>query len=290
MIRTDIPRADYAHMGGSGTWGGDFPENAGIEGVKVLERDMEFETPFGTTVPMMLFEIPAEMTADHVAHTVLDIPFHGWKGLSPYHDTPSERVFWVLQRAGVKYIVADGSGGGINPLLDPGDVIVPDDLIDQTKRVSYLSKFTNKIVRMRDIVCPDLANLLYQEALKEYPRVFGRGTYAVDEAPRFETKAEVRRLYDQHCDICGHTMMPEAALARAIGACYAAIYLVSNTAEGINPDWKRPIFDLYHECADKFGRIVINTLAAINPSEKECHCKDYLLPVPGDVNTRMNAE
>lgn len=36
MIRTDIPRADYAHMGGSGTWGGDFPENAGIEGVKVL--------------------------------------------------------------------------------------------------------------------------------------------------------------------------------------------------------------------------------------------------------------
>lgn len=70
---------------------------------------------------------------------------------------------------------------------------------------------------MRDIVCPDLANLLYQEALKEYPRVFGRGTYAVDEAPRFETKAEVRRLYDQHCDICGHTMMPEAALARAIG-------------------------------------------------------------------------
>ena len=67
-------------------------------------------------------------------------------------------------------------------------------------------------------------------------------------------------------------------------------FLVSNTAEGINPDWKRPIFDLYHECADKFGRIVINTLAAINPSEKECHCKDYLLPVPGDVNTRMNAE
>ena len=290
MIRTDIPRADYAHMGGSGTWGGDFPYNTGIEGVKVLERDMEFETPFGTTVPMMLFEIPAEMTADHKPHTVLDIPFHGWFGLSPYHETFPERVFWVLQRAGVKYIVADGSGGGINPLLDPGDVIIPDDLIDQTKRVSYIGKFTNKIVRMRDIVCPDLAKILYEEALKEYPRVFDRGTYAVDEAPRFETKAEIHRLYDQHCDICGHTMMPEAALARAIGACYAAIYLISNSAEGINPNWKRPIFDLYHECADKFGRIVIRTLAAINPEEKECRCLDNLLPVPGDVETRMNAE
>ena len=65
-----------------------------------------------------------------------------------------------------------------------------------------------------DIVCPDLAAILYNEALKEYPRVFGRGIYAVDEAPRFETKAEIRRLYDQHCDICGHTMMPEAALKK----------------------------------------------------------------------------
>ena len=40
-------------MGGSGTWGGDFPENAGTPGVKILDSDMEFETPFGTTVPLM---------------------------------------------------------------------------------------------------------------------------------------------------------------------------------------------------------------------------------------------
>lgn len=154
MIRKEIPQAEYAHIGGSGTWGDDFPENVGIEGVKILDADMEFETPFGTTVPMKLFEISADITADHKKHVVLDMPFHGWFGLSPYLDTPSERVFWVLQRAGVKWILADGSGGGINPLLDPGDVIIPDDLIDQTKRVSYLSKFTDKIVRMRDIVCP----------------------------------------------------------------------------------------------------------------------------------------
>ena len=53
MIRKEIPQAEYAHIGGSGTWGDDFPENVGIEGVKILDADMEFETPFGTTVPMM---------------------------------------------------------------------------------------------------------------------------------------------------------------------------------------------------------------------------------------------
>ena len=174
-------------------------------------------------------------------------------------------------------------------MLDPGDVIIPDDLIDQTKRVSYLSKFTDKIVRMRDIVCPDLAAILYNEALKEYPRVFGRGVYAVDEAPRFETKAEIRRLYDQHCDICGHTMMPEAALARAIGAHYAAIYIVSNCAEGIDPDWKRPIFDIYAECAPKFSRIMVRALAAIDPEKIGCRCGENLLDVPSRVQKRMNA-
>lgn len=290
MIKKEIPHAEYAHMGGSGTWGGDFPENAGIPGVKILESDMEFETPFGTTVPLMLFEIPAEMTADHKPHVVLDIPFHGIFGLSPYDERPVERVFWVMQQAGVKYIVADGSGGGINPLLDPGDVIIPDDLIDHTKRHFEISRFTDKIVRMRDVVCPDLSKILYNEALKEYPRVFGRGTYSVDEPPRFETKAEIQRLYNEHADICGHTMMPEAALARAIGACYAGIYLVSNSAEGINPDWKRPIFDFYAECAPKFGRIIINTLAAINPETKECHCLDNLMEVPGAVQTRISAK
>ena len=73
---------------------------------------------------MKLFEISADITADHKKHVALDMPFHGWFGLSPYLDTPSERVFWVLQRAGVKWILADGSSGGINPLLDPGDVDV----------------------------------------------------------------------------------------------------------------------------------------------------------------------
>ena len=109
------------------------------------------------------------MTADHKPHVVLDIPFHGIFGLSPYDERPVERVFWVMQQAGAKYIIADGSNGGINSLLNPGDVIILDDLIDHTKRRFGISRSTDKIVRMRDIVCPDLSEILYNEALKEYP-------------------------------------------------------------------------------------------------------------------------
>ena len=162
----------------------------------MLQTGMEFETPYGTTVPMKLYELDASVTADGKPRRVLFCPFHGWANESPFYDTPSERAFWVFQQAGVKYILTDGSGGGINPLLEPGDMIAPMDLIDLTKRISYLEKFNKDIVRMRNIVSKDLHDILVKEAKKDFPRVFGTGIMAVTEGPRFETPAEVRMLYD----------------------------------------------------------------------------------------------
>ena len=277
MICKEIPKVLYCHIGGSGTWGCEFPEDVNFEGLTVLKTGMEFETPYGTTVPMKLYELDASVTADHQPRQVLYCPFHGWAHLSPRNDTPSERLFWVLKQAGVKYILADGSGGGINPLLEPGDFIAPTDFIDYTKRISYLEDFNPLITRMRDLVCPDLHNILVAEASKVFNRVFRTGIYAVSEGPRFETAAEVRAYYDAHCDICGQTMMPEAALARAIGAHYASIYLISNYAEGIHPNWDKTIHAIYEDTAPKTGLFMIRSMAAIDPAKITCHCDDNLV-------------
>ena len=103
------------------------------------------------------------------------------------------------------------------------------------------------------------------------------GTYAVAEGPRFESAAEIRMFSDAHCDICGQTMMPEAALARAIGAHYASIYLISNYAEGINPEWEKTIHAIYEETAPTIGRIMIRSMAAIDPEKITCHCEENLI-------------
>ncbi|MGI6576974.1 MAG: MTAP family purine nucleoside phosphorylase [Eubacteriales bacterium] len=291
MIVKDIPKVDYAIIGGSGTWAGDFPENTGIQGVNVLQKDMEFETPFGTTMPMKLFELDAALTADGKPRQVLTVPFHGFHGLSPYN-TPSEQVFWVFKRAGVKFIIAEGSGGSINPLLDPGDVIIPHDIIDMTKRPSNVHHFTSNIVRMRDPLCSDLRSLLCKFAKEEYPRVFTRGVYANTEPPRFETASEIRMLRTAGADITGHTIVPESYLARAIGACYASAYIVSNFAEGVeDASWKgSSIFDYYSDCAKKFGTITIKAIAAINPADKKCTCMENIIEVPSTVKKRIAIE
>ncbi len=275
MLCTEIPKTLYCHIGGSGTWGCEFPEDIHFEGLTVLKRDMEFDTPFGRTVPLKLYELDASVTADHKPRQVLFCPFHGWAHLSPMNDTPSERLFWVLKEAGVKYILADGSGGGVNPLTEPGDMIAPMDFIDFTKRISYLEKFNPLITRMQNIISRDLHDILVEEASKDFRRVFRTGVYGVAEGPRFESAAEIRMFHDLHIDIAGQTMMPEAALARAIGALYASIYLISNYAEGINPDWEKPIHDIYEETAPITGRVMIRSMAAIDPEKITEKAEDY---------------
>jgi 5'-methylthioadenosine phosphorylase len=289
MNSTEIPQVQYAIIGGSGTWAGNFPESTGFTGVTVLEEGLEFETPFGTTVPMKLVELSAAVTADASPRRFLTAPFHGYHGLAP-HDTPSEQIFWVFQRAGVKVIISEGSGGGINPLLDPGDIIIPHDFFDMTKRPSNIHCFTRDIVRMAQPLCPYLRSMLYEKAVREYRRVFPRGVYGNTEPPRFETATEVRFLAGAGCDICGHTMIPEVYLSRAIGACYAAAYLVSNYAEGVeDPSWKGSgIFDHYADSADKIGRVTLGTIAAWDAGACTCHCGENTIKVPDHIKKRIS--
>ena len=295
MIVHEVPRVRYAVIGGSGTWAGEYPENTGIDGITVLAREMEFETPFGTTVPMKLFRIGGSLTADGKDRDVLTVPFHGFHGLAPWN-TPSEQIFWVFQQAGVEFIVSEGSVGSVNPLLDPGDVVIPHDFIDMTKRPSNIHRFTKNIVRMKDPLCPDLRAILVRIAREVYQgeqnRIFSRGVYGNTEPPRFETPSEIRMLRTMGADLTGHTIAQEAYLSRAIGACYAGAYIISNFAEGVeDSSWRGDsIFDCYRQCADKFGRITVGAIAAIDPEAKHCACRDNVIVVPDTVSERIGQE
>ena len=154
--------------------------------------------------------------------------------------------------------------------------------------MSYLGKFTPYSMRMREIICPDLHRILLEKASGVFRRVFRTGIYGVAEAPRLESAAEIQKMYADHCDVCGQTMMPEAALARAIGACYAALYVISNSAEGINPNWERSIFDIYSECAPVVGKVMLEAMAAINPETMNCHCGENIIEMPKAVQNRLD--
>ena len=225
-----MPQAGFAVIGGSGSLAGDFP--AGLDArARVLEDGLVFDTPWGESPPFALFELDGRRA--------LHVRMHGWRaGVS--RGRASRQVFSVLHRAGVSRILSDAGVGSLNHLLDPGDLVVPDDFVDMTTDRDRLGAVVgDHLLIMRDAVCATGREALVAAARRLAPerRLFTRGTYVVTEGPRFESPAEVRVLQPMG-DIVGQSFSPEVWLARDIGACYAGVYVIVNYGEGVVRDWE----------------------------------------------------
>jgi len=201
---------------------------------------------------------------------------HGWRRGVKRADA-SLQTFWVFHEAGVKKVVADGGVGSLNHLLDPRDIVIPNDFIDLTTKQDIYVRGDHLLI-MRRPICPDLADHLYAGASAEFSRVFKRGSYLVTDGPRFESVAEVDYMKRLGGDVIGQSLAPEVFLARDIGACYAGIYIVVNYGEGIVRDWEhdelKAVF--FHESAT-IARVVLDTIADADVAAG-CGCSEYRKP------------
>lgn len=232
---------------------------------------MVFATPWGDSPPFVLFELGEQR--------VLHVRLHGWRdGVA--RGRASRQVFSVLHRAGVRRIVSDAGVGSLARLLDPGDLIVADDFVDQTTdRDGDGTVVGGQLLIMRDPICSEGREALTVAARRLAPerRLFTRGTYVVTEGPRFESPAEIRHLQSMG-DIVGQSLSPEVWLARDIGACYAGIYVVVNYGEGVVRDWEHDVLTrIFHEDSDLIGRVLLAALADL-PDDPRCRCRELRKP------------
>ncbi|MBZ9739817.1 MULTISPECIES: hypothetical protein [unclassified Mesorhizobium] len=115
---TDIPKVGLAIITGSANWGLAFPEDAEVDGVRTLQRDMSFETPFGRTDNWKLIEFDASITAEGKTKQALCMYSHG----NPRHHIDHSchrRAFWVLMSAGVRQILACSTIGAVTRRSSP---------------------------------------------------------------------------------------------------------------------------------------------------------------------------
>ena len=74
-------------------------------------------------------------------------------------------------------------------------------------------------------------------------------------------------MMQPHGDIIGQSMCPEVWLARDIGACYAALYIVVNYAEGVVRDWEHEVLkEIFKEDAVIQSRIILEAMDAVDES------------------------
>jgi len=267
-----IPRAQFGICGGSGSLSFDFPAALGDDRVTVLASDLTLDTPFGRSPAFTHFRVDGASGP----REALSVKMHGWRRGVKRADA-SLQTFWVFHEAGVTKVLADGGVGSLNHLLDPRDVVIPDDFIDLSIKQDIYIRGDHLLV-MRKPICPDLSRHLHDGATEHFDRVFSRGTYLVTDGPRFESVAEVDYMKRLGGDVIGQSICPEVFLARDIGACYAGIYLVVNYGEGIVRDWEHSeLKAAFFNESETISRIVVDTVAETE-LEQTCGCMEYRKP------------
>jgi 5'-methylthioadenosine phosphorylase len=167
---------------------------------------------------------------------VIFLARHGAGHTIPPHEVNYRANLWALHAHNVKEVVSVASVGGIRADFGPGVLAIPEQIMDYTNgRPSTFFTRADRPVTHIDFThpyCEAMRQRLLRAAAAAGEPVLAGGTYAATQGPRLETAAEINRLERDGADMVGMTGMPESALARELGLCYAAIAVVVNHAAG----------------------------------------------------------
>jgi len=160
---------------------------------------------------------------------------HGPAHFLAPHEINYRANIWALKDSGAEVIISLATVGGISAQYEPGVIVIPHQILDYTRNrnQTYFEKQNQiKHIDFSNPYCEELRELLIRSAVKANVEFVRSGVYAATDGPRLESVAEVDMLDRDGADIVGMTGMPEAALARELGLCYATIALVVNRAAG----------------------------------------------------------
>jgi 5'-deoxy-5'-methylthioadenosine phosphorylase len=197
-----------------------------------IERREVMHTPYG--------EPSGPLTIGTLCgRDVVFLARHGYGHTIPPHRVNYRANLWALHAHGVQRVIGVCAVGGIHADLTPAAVVIPDQIIDYTWSRDHtffetdLSEVTH--VDFTEPYCRALRERLIASAGRAGVGVLTSGTYGATQGPRLETAAEIDRMERDGCDMVGMTGMPEAALARELGLCYAVVAVSANDAAGRSP-------------------------------------------------------
>ena len=295
-MNQSIPAADYALIGGSGTWGARFPEDIQLDDVTLVEIYKDgFDTPYGRSAPFKLLNIAGK--------PVWRVAMHGmWRdnGERPYPPwIAAKQTSWVMEQAGVKWVLVEGSVGGIQSPAQAGAPLPPWSVVISTDFMilwrphdddPYMPSRPGS-ARLNEPFCPILRSSLAKAARAESKfTVYDQGIYITTPWLRFETVSEIRVMAQMGAHVVGHTLGHEVPLWRRLGIRVASLNIVSNHAEGFN-GWvgeaADSMSDFYTTCPHHVGPVMVNALKEIIESGAEPPEDPHRLtnlgqfPVPG---------
>lgn len=138
---------------------------------------------------------------------------------------------------GIGTLVLTNAAGGVDPALEPGDLVLLTDHLNLMFRSPLIGPQEPGETRFPDMSAPydpDLRRLAV-EAAAEMGIALREGVYAALTGPAYETAAEIRMLRKLGADVVGMSTVPEVLVARAAGLRCLAFSMVTNKGTGLSP-------------------------------------------------------
>ncbi len=229
------------------------------------------DTPYGSP--------SAPVTVGQMAgRSVAFLPRHGRDHEFPPHRINYRANMWALRQLGARRVLAPCAVGSLVEDLGPGDLVVPDQLVDRTtsRTQTYLESGAGH-VGFADPYCPHLRDALLATGVMR-----DRGTMVVIDGPRFSTRAESRWYAAQGWDLVNMTGHPEAILARELGMCYAGVALVTDRDAGVDAASavdQQAVFAVFARNIERLRGLLCEVLTKL-PEESVCACAEVLDGLP----------
>jgi 5'-methylthioadenosine phosphorylase len=204
------------------------------------------------------------------------LPRHGRHHEHPPHGINYRANLWALASLGARQVLAPCAVGGLSTEVAPGDLVVPDQLVDRTTRraSSYVEKGATHLP-FADPYCPRVSDALVAAA----PDVRRGGTMVVIEGPRFSTRAESKMFVNAGGDVIGMTQFPEVTLAKELELCYANVALVTDYdvgVDGIAPVSHAEVLKVFGENIDRLRDLLFAAIPTVPGDREGCDCANAL--------------
>ncbi|MEM0475836.1 MAG: S-methyl-5'-thioadenosine phosphorylase, partial [Candidatus Norongarragalinales archaeon] len=222
----------------------------------------------------------AEIAGKRVAF----LPRHGLAHEFPPHKIPYRANAWALRSLGILRVFGPCAVGSLRSEIKPGDFVVCDQIADFTRsrENSFFDGDSHSLglpktehLTFADPYCPEMRRASVAACKKNGVRVHDGGTCVVVEGPRFSTRAESAFFQAQHWSVINMTQMPEAALCRELGMCYANISLVTDYDVGVTggePVSHAEVLRVFKENNERVRRVLVDAVAAL-PKQRGCECE-----------------
>jgi 5'-methylthioadenosine phosphorylase len=232
-------------------------------------REVAVQTPYGApSSPVAVGQVEGR--------SVAFLARHGAGHAIPAHRVNYRANLWALRRLGVRRVLAPCSVGSLQREIEPGHMVVCDQLVDRTsgRADTFFDGPLPAHVSFADPYCAELGGVVVGAARSEGVVVHDGGTVVVIQGPRFSTRAESRWFSAAGWHVVNMTQYPEAALARELGLCYSGLALVTDYDAGVERSeavTMEAVFRMLAENIERVKGVILRAIPSI-PSAVGCGC------------------